>query len=100
MSSRKSAWAVLPVERKIQLLWQMHDIMRSIDHQQWARDSCAAALIPDDESKELNIALDMVIAVLTLIPLGEAGMGPPIVAPVRVMVTAPSATSAVAATTY
>ena len=66
VSSRKSAWAALPVERKIQLLWQMHDIMRSIDHQQWARDSCAAALIPDDESKELNIALDMVLAALTM----------------------------------
>ena len=39
----------------------MHDIMRSIDHEQWARDSCAAALIPDDQSKELNVALDMVM---------------------------------------
>ncbi len=66
VSSRKSAWAALSVDRKIQLLWQMHDIMRSIDHQQWARDSCAAALIPDDESKELNVALDMVIAVRPL----------------------------------
>jgi hypothetical protein len=38
----------------------MHDIMRNIDHEQWARDSCAASLIPDDPSKELNVALDMV----------------------------------------
>jgi hypothetical protein len=42
----------------------MHDIMRGLDHQQWARDSCAAALIPDDECTELNVALDMVIMVV------------------------------------
>jgi hypothetical protein len=41
----------------------MHDIMRGLDHQQWARDSCAAALIPDDDCTELNVALDMVIMV-------------------------------------
>ena len=38
--------------------------------------------------------------VLTLIPLGEAGMGPPIVAPLSVSVIAPAATSAVALTMY
>ena len=57
----------MSVDSKIQLLWQMHDIMRSIDHEQWARDSCAAALIPDDESKELNVALDMVTIVAVVV---------------------------------
>jgi hypothetical protein len=60
VSARKSAWAALSVDSKIQLLWQMHDIMRGLDHQQWARDSCTAALIPNDECTELNVALDMV----------------------------------------
>ncbi len=40
------------------------------------------------------------VVVLTLIPLEEAEMGPPIVAPVRVMVKALATTLVVAATTY
>ena len=61
VSSRKADWATLSVDKKIQILWQMHDIMRNLDHQQWARDSCAAASIPNDEHAELNVALDMVV---------------------------------------
>jgi uncharacterized membrane protein YgcG len=60
VSTRKAAWAALSIDTKIQLLWQMHDIMRSLDHQAWARESCAAASIPEDECTELNVALDMV----------------------------------------
>jgi hypothetical protein len=67
VTARKTAWATLSIDSKIQLLWQMHDIMRGLDHQQWARDSCAAALIPDDECTELNVALDMVIMVAAVV---------------------------------
>ena len=39
------------------------------------------------------------VLVLTLMPLDEAEMGPPMVAPVRVMVSGPAATAALAAIT-
>ena len=40
---------------------------KPLTHHQWARESCDAALIPNDECKELNVALDMVIIVVVVV---------------------------------